>query len=84
VPAIEQARRRVIANKTGGAGNQNTHRVDSSLFGQMPGRKEPPTFPACQLRLRPAESLPRLTPLEALVIEHGFIRLIFRAMPLGS
>jgi small subunit ribosomal protein S20 len=33
------------------------------------------------LRLRPAESVLRLTPLEALVIEHGFIRLIFRAMP---
>jgi small subunit ribosomal protein S20 len=30
------------------------------------------------LRLRPAESVLRLTPLEALVIEHGFIRLIFR------
>jgi hypothetical protein len=59
-------------------------RIGSVLHssGGKPGCKEPSTFPACQLRLRPAESVLRLTPLEALVIEHGFIRLIFRAMPL--
>jgi small subunit ribosomal protein S20 len=34
VVAIEQTRRRVIANKAGGAGNQNAHWVGSSLFGR--------------------------------------------------
>src|SRR6187551_1016724 len=55
-------------------------RIGSVLHssGGKPGCKEPSTFPACQLRLRPAESALRLTPLEALVIEHGFIRLISR------
>jgi hypothetical protein len=76
VAALQEPRRRVVANEAGGAGDQNSHR-DAFLslarpLSLEPREQKPPCGPAVNRLRRGAEAVsrPRLTLPEALVIEH--------------